>query len=176
MEKIPKIVVLSRREAELSEASIPNIIISIRSPGERRAIVGGNNPLDVMFLEFNDVDEHGMVWTLHGSMLKKNVKLFTEEDAKKVLEFVNKYKDKAELIICHCEAGISRSAGMAAALCTILGSPEKDAEIWTKRNEIGQLKHRPNVHVYQTMLAAADMSLAKIYRKMEKENDCQGND
>ena len=170
MSKIPRIVVLSRREAEASEATVSNIIISIRSPGSRRAIVGGNEPKDVLWLEFNDVDENGRVWTLHGNQVKE-CKRFTEEEAKEVIEFVNKYKDEVELIICHCEAGISRSAGLAAALYTILGSPEKDAEIWAKKNELGQLKHRPNVHVYQTMLAAADMSLAKIYRKMEKEHE-----
>jgi predicted protein tyrosine phosphatase len=175
MNKIPRIAVLSRKEVEASEASINNIIISIRSPGERRAIVGGNEPKDVLWLEFNDVDEQGKVWTLHGNVVKK-CKRFTEEEAKRVIEFVNKYKDEVELIICHCEAGISRSAGLAAALYTIFGAPEKDAEIWAKRNELGQLKHHPNVHVYQTMLAAANMSLAKVYRKMEKENDCQETD
>jgi len=159
---------LSRKEVEISQASVPNVIISTRSPGSRRAIVGGNEPKDVLWLEFNDVDEEGRVWTLHGNKVNKH-KLFTEEEAKEVIEFVNKYKDEVELIICHCEAGISRSAGIAAALYTILGAPEKDAEIWAKKNVFGQLKHRPNVHVYQTMLAAANMSLSKIYKKMEKE-------
>lgn len=43
----------------------------------------------------------------------------TDEQADQVVEFVEKYKD-VELIVVHCEAGISRSAGLAAALSKIM--------------------------------------------------------
>ena len=168
MKKIPKIIALSRKEIESSQSLVSNIIISIRSPGSRRAIIGDNCPLDVLWLEFNDVDDQGRVWTLHGYEVKET-KLFSEKEAKEVFEFVNKYKNQVELIICQCEAGISRSSGMAAALCTILGDTEQDSEFW-----IGQNRYKPNAHVYRTMLEAANMSLSNVYK--EKQDDSQGID
>jgi len=101
MKKIPKIVALSRQEVETSTAHIPCIIISVRSPGTRRAIVGSNDPKDVLFLEFNDIDKDGRIWTLHGSQVRDDVVQFNESMAKEVLDFVNKYKDEVELIICN---------------------------------------------------------------------------
>lgn len=42
--------------------------------------------------------------------------IITENDATKIINFVNKWQDWVSEIIVHCEAGISRSAGVAAAL------------------------------------------------------------
>lgn len=39
-----------------------------------------------------------------------------KEDADRIVEFVSRWKDQVEEIIVHCEAGISRSAGVCAAL------------------------------------------------------------
>lgn len=39
----------------------------------------------------------------------------TDEGAKQIAEFYNSVKDKAEILICQCEYGQSRSAALAAA-------------------------------------------------------------
>ena len=151
----PKVYALSRAEIENSECAQSNIIISIRSPGCRRAIVGSNNPVDVLFLEFSDVDKEGRVWTLDGNTPVKP-KLFSEEEAKQVVDFVNKYKNEVEVILCQCEAGIARSSGTAAAVCSFLGKHEEDGEFW-----IGKNRYRPNAHVYKTITKAAGIRLFK---------------
>ena len=40
--------------------------------------------------------------------------LLCDKDAERIVEFSEKYKDK--LLIIHCDAGISRSSGIAAAI------------------------------------------------------------
>jgi len=44
----------------------------------------------------------------------------TKKDAEKIIAFVNDIKDKTNLLIVHCEAGISRSAGVASAIMKFL--------------------------------------------------------
>jgi len=108
-----------------------------------------------LFLEFNDVDKEGRVWTLDGNT-PVEAKLFSEVEAKQVVDFVNKYKDEVEIIICQCEAGIARSSGTAAAVCTILGQHQEDGEFW-----VGKNRYRPNTHVYKTITKAAGIKLFK---------------
>jgi predicted protein tyrosine phosphatase len=40
-------------------------------------------------------------------------------------DFINKYLDKVELIVCQCDAGISRSSAMAAALSKYITNDDK---------------------------------------------------
>lgn len=40
----------------------------------------------------------------------------SREDAQKIAQFINKHKDSYKNIVVHCEAGQSRSAGVAAAI------------------------------------------------------------
>jgi predicted protein tyrosine phosphatase len=53
------------------------------------------------------------------------VNLFTEKDAENILDFVAVYKDFVDLIVVHCEVGISRSAGVTAALSFILNGTDQ---------------------------------------------------
>lgn len=66
----------------------------------------------------------------------------TESDAEAVKRFVNAHKDK--LIIVHCDAGISRSAGIAAALMKFYNGD--DTPIFDNP------KYCPNMLCYRTML------------------------
>ena len=152
----PTVIAVSRAEIENSACTLSNIIISIRSPGQRRAIVGGNNPVDCLFLEFNDIDKDGKIWTLHGMMSRDDVKDFDASMAKEVVDFVNKHKDSVEVIICQCEAGISRSSGTAAAVCAMLGQHQEDGEFW-----VGHNCYRPNTNVYKMITKAAGIKLFK---------------
>lgn len=46
--------------------------------------------------------------------------LFEQRHAKELLNFVNTWKDKVDLIVVNCVAGVSRSMGAAAAISKIL--------------------------------------------------------
>jgi predicted protein tyrosine phosphatase len=69
--------------------------------------------------------------------------LFTENDADQILDFVESHPE-AELIIVHCDGGVSRSAGIAAALSKILTG--SDFNIFNSK------RYQPNMHVYRTIL------------------------
>lgn len=66
-------------------------------------------------------------------------------DAKKILKFVCKHIKKVKTIVIHCEEGISRSAGIAAAISTILCGHCEDIA--------SNPKYRPNQSCYFTVLA-----------------------
>lgn len=70
----------------------------------------------------------------------------TRNDAEKILEFVNHYVDKIDKIVVHCEAGVSRSAGVCAALMQIING--NDSEIFNNP------KFCPNMTCYRTVLTA----------------------
>lgn len=68
---------------------------------------------------------------------------FSVEHAQKILNFVEKNKDRIDTLICACEAGISRSAGCAAAI----------EKIYLGTDEIyNNIKYFPNSLIYSTIL------------------------
>jgi len=77
-------------------------------------IFSNNPPEGILYLRFPDFDEPYIKGYPY------NYLLFDEYNTKDILRFVTNYKDKVELIICQCEAGVSRSAGVAGALSRIL--------------------------------------------------------
>jgi predicted protein tyrosine phosphatase len=76
-------------------------------------------------------------------------KLFDENFAQRILDFVDGVKDKIDTLLVHCEAGVSRSSAVAAAVSKIyLGIDPKEPYF---RNP----KYRPNILVYHTTIALA---------------------
>ena len=61
---------------------------------------------DVLRLEFHDTDRK----------IDDRDIVITEEDAKNIIDFVERNKDSVYEFIVHCEGGVSRSAGVCAAL------------------------------------------------------------
>ena len=92
-----------------------------------------NNPKikDVCYLSFNDVEGD-------------EANCMTRADAEKIINFVNQNVDKVDEIIVHCFAGISRSAGVCAALMLILTGD--DMEIFNNP------RFCPNMHCYRMVL------------------------
>ena len=126
--------VLSRREIKTFFTNKKHIVISVRDPKTERAeLPKTQSRLSVLDLEFNDID-----WQKPSCAYIT----FDKNMAQEILKFVDEYKDKVDLIICQCEAGISRSAGIAGALSRIL---EEDDLIFFKT-------HIPNRLVYSTIL------------------------
>jgi len=137
-----KFLVLSRQEIELYKP--PNkkhIVISIADPEAKTyaKIPNSNFRLGVLQLRFPDFDRE---WEGY----KYNYLVFNQQFAKEILAFVNYWKYTTQLIICQCEAGISRSAGVAGALAKILNG---DDNYFFKH-------YLPNKLVYNTILKEAN--------------------
>lgn len=115
-----------------------SIMISIKTPcDETRPDVNitiDNNIMAILQLAFDDVEEQ------YG-----DEKPISELQAKQIVEFVEDYKDSIDLIIVHCDAGISRSAGVCAALSKWLVNEDK-------RFFSGYV---PNMKCYNTVLNTA---------------------
>lgn len=105
--------IMSRGLAENKEThiTVPYIVISISSHGERSAnIPVSNSCLDILHIKFDDVSSKEEIEFNHCTIA------ISDEDARNILEFVERYKKDVNDMIIHCEAGISRSPGVGLAL------------------------------------------------------------
>lgn len=103
-------LVMSRSEAAKysSELTKRTLIISITDVGSSHNDFALNkNIVDILHLQFDDVE-----------IPDKNC--ISPADAEQIVKFVNAHLDETQCILVHCEAGICRSAGVAAALMLIL--------------------------------------------------------
>jgi predicted protein tyrosine phosphatase len=107
--QVPEFVVLSREEAELYEPRGKEICISIADPDASPARVSSRFAA-VLRLNFNDVIERGEPSDI----------LFAEDHAREIRKFLDAWP-KAERVMVHCNAGVSRSPGVALGLCDIRG-------------------------------------------------------
>lgn len=71
-------------------------------------------------------------------------RLFSTYDANKIKSFIINRPSNIDTILCSCDAGISRSAGVASALMYWMNG--SDNEIWSNN------KYRPNSFIYHTLL------------------------
>jgi len=143
-----KFKVLSRQAFEEFKSDEAYIAISITDPNSEDAIIGDTNNLHyILTLQFHDVDKplvkrkectmcegtgyleifadvnNGHCYSCTDKM---DIKLFNDENAKTILDFVETYKKGIDFIVVHCEAGISRSAGVAGALSLIYNGTDKE--------------------------------------------------
>ena len=110
-----------------AEAIIP------RSTSAMISISGPNNPArlnqlwhrgNLIRLQFHDADEVGRVSRrLDYPGESKYIQLFTPKDAKHIIDFVNEVKNKVDVILVHCDAGISRSAAVAKFIAEMFNLP-----------------------------------------------------
>ena len=112
------------------------IVISVSTLGDAPPkIPAPENRKGLLRLVFHDSDV---------DMPEIGIERFTLFQANEILEFVESHKEEIELIICQCDAGRSRSAGIAAALAKIL---HDDDDFFFR-------KYTPNMRVYRTILDA----------------------
>lgn len=113
-----------------------SIIVSINTPREcyKTSPFGNeeNGVLSVLRLCFDDVD-------------KKTINCMNANHARVIKDFIAGFSDRDDLaVIVHCDAGVSRSAGVAAALSKYYNGDDSyffDSGIY-----------RPNMLCYRTML------------------------
>lgn len=132
--------VLGRADIARVCPQTPHVVISISEPGSP-AVRIANSParLGLLRLTFHDAEEPFAGGTL-----------LSEQDARAIVAFVREHRASVQLIVCQCEGGISRSAGVAAALSQ-----------WLNGGSSPFFSHFvPNRHVYRTVLAAVESASA----------------
>lgn len=148
--KETQIKVFSRQNVEKFITDLPHIVISIRDPGSERVNLPDNpNCIAQLFLDFHDID---------GEKDFTDHKTFSGEDAASILKVVGLTFPYINLIVVNCEAGISRSAGIAAALSVLLGIG--DEEFFNPRGP-----YQPNRWVYRTILNQAILENFKVAKE-----------
>lgn len=109
----------------------PHLLISIRSHGQVVNLPKNHYTQATLNLEFDDI-----------TLVTGTDYYFDADLARKILEFVNAHCAKANLIVCHCQAGLSRSAAVCAALSKIINN----------RDDMYFANKIPNILVYASIL------------------------
>lgn len=108
-------LIIVRSKSEAKAFMTPDVCwaaISIATyPGDWPTL-NGTKRMGLLQLSFLDWDKPAV-----GETFSEGTRLFSEKDADEILNFVNGVWDKIDLLLVHCEAGISRSPAVAAALC-----------------------------------------------------------
>lgn len=119
------IQVKNKRDAVLNnEMKVPHVIISISTPLDEVPLPAVNeHTLEVLSLRFHDLDKDpGPIFKeVYGEPV-----LFTLEMAVQIKELLDTHNPEG--VVVHCDAGQSRSAGVAAALA--LHYNGSDTEFW----------------------------------------------
>ena len=132
--------VYSRQKAKRESYRInaPTLIISITDPGlNPNTFARNSNIVGLCRLQFDDVTEENA---------RPEDVMMTPRDAEKIKDYVLRYKDRVESIIVHCEVGVSRSAGIMAAIQKYMIGD--DSAIFNND------AFSPNMHCYNLMLSA----------------------
>jgi predicted protein tyrosine phosphatase len=133
-----QIVVQSFGGARDFKSDVPWACISIVSEEGEWPDISGANRVDLLQLAFADATYPDPAGVLV---------LFSEQDAHRVLDFVKTVWNRIDLLMVHCEAGISRSPAIAAAVSRVyLG----DDGPFTLHH-----LYEPNPLVYRTVLEVA---------------------
>ncbi len=132
--------VYSRRALEAVQPhDVPHVIISITSGSEDVARFRVNEHCrGILRISFPDADA--------ASENSPEADLFSPHHARQVWDFVLRHRDAVQRIVIHCDAGISRSPAVGAALARTFGTD--DSEFFTG-------KYRPNMRVYRLLRESA---------------------
>jgi len=149
-----KFMVVSRPKAErLNINYVKHAWISITDPGQADAALNITTECEgVLRLQFHDVTpglgpDCGLSASLAGFIP------MTDDQAREIIDFVDRMRDKVNMFCIHCEAGQCRSAGVAVALCLWLNNGD-DSPITSNKF------FKPNAHV-------KSLIMRQLWDKME---------
>ncbi len=133
-------LVLNRWEAASAIPALPYAVISVTDPEREEATLAESaDRRAVLRLRFHDKGTR--------RPLAEGKVVMTPKDAQTILDFVQAHRQEIKLIVCQCEAGISRSAAIAAALSRIIQGED----------HFFFAHYAPNDHIYDTLLKAAGL-------------------
>src|SRR5580698_8030751 len=114
------ILVYSRRAVDAAGPhDVPHFIISITSVATDLATLHPNEQtLGLLRLGFPDYATPSEAYP--------ESELFSRAQALQIWDLVARHREAAKRAVIHCEAGISRSAAVAAALRRVLGGDERE--------------------------------------------------
>lgn len=129
------IVVMSREKAKKFKCEDNWAAISVSSKSDMFPELDASKRQGLLQLCFDDIS--------FPHTIPKGLKLFNLELAREVVDFVNLHENNIETLLVHCEAGLSRSPAIAAAISEIfeIGSAEFYFE-----------KYMPNILVYKILM------------------------
>ena len=128
-----KFFVTNRREVnDFSGDPGKFVVVSITDPGSRNAdIVSRPGLQSVLRLKFDDIEcDRG-----------PNYKTISKTQAKSIVRYISDNHPDVDMIVVHCEAGISRSAAVAAVMSELLEGHDSFSEV---RDNFGDLLYFPN--------------------------------
>lgn len=137
---IKNIVVKSKKKAQGFLWDQPWAAISVSTNPLEFAHLSTDNRVGLLQLSFEDSD----LEQPFGEVPKRN--LFCKAHAEQILIFVDDVWDKIETLLVHCEAGLSRSPAIAAALSHIKHGPATDKMYF--------VRYTPNRLVYRKIMEA----------------------
>jgi len=130
-----EVIALSQNEVERYITHKPYAIISITDCDVEKEpnFIQNQFLMGVLRLKFDDIEnyEPGLI-------------RFNSAIAVKILKFVEELKDDIDILVVHCLAGVSRSAGVAAAI----------DDLYIQSDKRWFMIKRPNAHVYRTIINA----------------------
>jgi len=133
-------LITNREKITYLKLEMPYIVISVREPEKDfPKLREDSNRLGLLQLTFTDLDTKESAKQIGQEHL-----LIAEDQAKGILAFVSKYFQVIQTIVCQCDAGISRSSGIAAALSKIMNGNDS----WI----FNSMKYVPNMFVYRMIL------------------------
>jgi predicted protein tyrosine phosphatase len=140
-----QVFVYSRQALDAARPhEVPHVIVSITSSADDVAKLRSNAMCrGVLRLAFPDVEEPSVSFA-------ESI-LFSPAHAAQITDFVREHAPHVERILVHCDAGVSRSAAVGAAIARALNGD--DTEFFAGR-------YRPNMRVYRMVLASFDVKPA----------------
>ncbi|HDK26321.1 MAG TPA: hypothetical protein ENG48_04420 [Candidatus Atribacteria bacterium] len=128
------ILIMSQAQVRFATYDKPYAIIGLRGINETFPKYQDSSYLvDVLTLSVDDITEP-----------EENKVLFSYIHALQILNFVEKYKNTIDLLIIHCNAGISRSPAVAASLSIIYNINDYHTYFFL---------YEPNIHVFSTLMS-----------------------
>ena len=167
-----KILVLSRKEIEKYHGTAPYVVISICDKKQEAPDFPDKiNIKDILHIEFEDTldpnDKYG--------------EAISEDDAERILRFVDAYRLIYKELVIHCEAGISRSWGIAIAISTIFNwKIERTSESWPNALVVRRLLKKsfelngiaiPDPVIIGKTISCSTHPFERLYPDLDEENN-----
>jgi len=116
------ILVMNRYDIQKAYFDFPHIIISMTDDAQFFPNISERNCKGILRVAIWDTEDGVSYRSLHtfGAPSIPRDRIFSVDHAKSILEFVFSHINEVNLIVCQCDAGMSRSASTAAALSKIL--------------------------------------------------------